>query len=96
MKLKQQLSLFSGLLLPSLALSAYFLMAPARTAAAYDCPDGDFYAPCGFGGCGNGTGECNPNGSDTYGYVYCADQFGGSGGPGQCTDGCVACDYGPY
>ncbi|HWG57561.1 MAG TPA: hypothetical protein VN661_00790 [Candidatus Acidoferrales bacterium] len=96
MKLKQKLSLFSGLLLPSLALSAYFLMGPARVAAANNCPDGDFYAPCVNGGCNNGEGTCFRNGSDSWGYVFCSDDEGRSGGPGQCTDGCVSCDYGPY
>lgn len=97
MHLKQKLSLFSGLLLPSLALSAYFLVAPARSTATGNCEPPQCDAPCGFGGCENGSGSCFANGSHSYGYVYCkTSPEGGYGGPGRCNDGCVTCDYGGY
>lgn len=96
MSLRQKLSLFWGLLLPVLALSAYFLVMPIR-ASAQSCDPPQCYAPCGSGECQTGSGACFANGSHSFGYVYCwASPDGGTGGPGQCNDGCVTCDYGSY
>lgn len=96
MNLKQKLSLFSAAVLPALALSAYFLVSPAR-ARASSCDPPQCSSPCFNGGCGNGAGGCFSNGSDGEPYVFCWDSpDGGSNGPGQCTDGCVTCEYGSY
>lgn len=85
MNLKQKLSLFSAAVLPVLALSAYFLFAPAR-ASALSCPGGQFQAPCGHGGCMNGAGYCYQNGSNGL-FVFC-DPYPG---PGTCHNGIVCC-----
>lgn len=93
MNLKQKLSLFSGLLLPSLALSAYFLITPVRAIAGGYC-----HAPCGYEntGCQSGSGYCWPNGSQNGIYVFCANQNGQPTGPGSCSDGYVTCRYGGW
>lgn len=87
MNLKQKLSLFSALSLPALALSAYFLLTPAR-AAAQSCPGGMYHAPCGFNGtgCETGTGGCISNGARGY-FIYCPPHPGA----GSCSNGWTCC-----
>lgn len=84
MNLKQKFSLCSAGLLPALALLAYFLFVPVRASAA-SCPPGEFYAPCGTGGCESGGGTCF--GNHTCGaYVFC------NAHGGVCNSGCVTCE----
>lgn len=94
MNLKQKLSLLSGMTLPVLALSAYFLIAPVRATAHSSAQ----YSPCGDdGGCESGSGVCYANNSSGNIYVFCYsdpyNQF--PSGPGTCCDGYVTCEYGP-
>lgn len=90
MNLKQKVSMLSAALLPALALSAYFLITPAR-ANAQSCPGGEFKANCGTGGsgCQSGGGFCFPNGAHGT-FVFCPPHVG-PGGPGICEDGTVCC-----
>jgi hypothetical protein len=60
--------------LPVLALSAYFLIAPAR-ANASSCPSGHTqYSPCGPGNqyCATGTGGCVVPGDQGF-FVFCGE-----------------------
>jgi len=99
MNLKQKLSLFSAVLLPSLALSAYFLIAPTR-AGATTCPQGQIWAGtnCDAGGCNSGGGGCYPNQSDWGQYVFCSYDYCQTTwlGAGTCNSGCVSCEWGKY
>lgn len=85
MNLKQRISLLAASILPVLALSAYFLMAPVKT-SAQSCPGGQFKAgPCkAGGGCESGTGTCYSIGAHGI-FIFCP------GGPGICETGSIVC-----
>lgn len=85
MNLKQKIALLTASILPALALSAYFLLAPVK-ASAQSCPGGTFNARCASGGCASGTGYCYSVGSQGT-YVFCPNHPG----PGICEAGGVVC-----
>lgn len=87
MNLKQTISLLVASILPVLALSAYFLLAPVKT-SAQSCPGGTFKTPSckPGGGCESGTGGCYSYGSAGI-FVFCPNHPG----PGLCETGSIVC-----
>ena len=100
MNLKQKLSLFSAAILPSVALSAYFLVIPISSAADGSCPGDEVPALCHLGtfqGCSDGHDSCSVGFGQFGSFVFCLGPDGkcGLSGPGKClTGGCVSCTYG--
>lgn len=84
---KQKCSLFVATVMPLLAVSAYFLLAPAKVNAFAGCPSGQTYTPSPSGYCSSGSGANYRVGSTSGVYVFC-----GGTGQGTCVStGCVQC-----
>jgi len=98
MNLKQKVSVLSATVLPVLALGVYILVTPVKASATDMCTGDEVYAPGGPGGTGCADGH---SGGVSVGqhdlFVFCSDGNGFGNGPGVCaSEGCVACDYGPF
>jgi hypothetical protein len=92
MNLKQKLSITAAVVLPSIALCVYLLLAPPN-ARAFGCPPGQVFDPCQFYpnapfGCDEGIGaQCEPIGRNFVAFGPC-----GADASAYCaSNGCVIC-----